>query len=203
MSTPPGVAELDFHDRIQIALRKAWPTADTASQCRKLREALLEAGAHPHHAAQLTIQRWITGRGMPPPECLAIFAETLGVTYRWLRDGEGALAGSPGAATRARQERAPAARRPRQPGTKPQKPVPPEPPLPTAEEVEVSIPTAEDVYASSTRVISDYLKVSVSTEAIEAILEHERENPDPKFEGGRKTILRDAERRLSALAGSE
>lgn len=196
--TAPESTDLPFHERLQRAVRKTWPDADFTAQCRHLRTALLDGGAHPHHAAQLTIQRWLTGRGIPPPECQAIFAETLGVSYRWLRDGEGVLPKGKAQPV----ARPPADARPKraaQPGTRPQT-VPSEPPLPEGPETEVSVPNAEDVHETSSRVILDFLANVQSTVAVQAILEHEPSHP--KYEGGRKTVLRAAEARLNALTSA-
>lgn len=197
----PENTDLPFHERLRVAVEKAFPGQGPSAQAKALRGALLDAGAHPHHASQLTIQRWLTGRGRPPVEVKGIFADFLGVSYRWLAEGDGVLlAGRRPAPAPATQEPVERAKRVRQKyvteesaGT-----MPPEPPLPVhSVEVEVSIPLAADVHATTTRTISDFLKATHSAEAVRAILTHEPSNPT--FEGGRKSVLKEAERKLKAL----
>ena len=64
---------------------------------------------------------------------------------------------------------------------------------------EASVPTAADVHATAAKTIYNFLEKSESPEAVAAILKHEKDNPTPRFKGGRKGILRAAEARLAEL----
>jgi len=197
MSLNDAHQNMPQHERLQAAIEAGAPGKSFEEKCEALRSHIRDQGVHGHHATRFTLQRWTSGRGNPPPYWIGLAADFLGVSYRWLAEGEGVPCGK-GAPKPMLKPQPPAPKaepETGEPGEAKQGPPEEAPERPGTEDA--SIPTAEDVHASSSRTINDFLARTTLVESVEAILEHEPKNPN--YEGGRETVLKRAKARLSAL----
>jgi hypothetical protein len=209
---------MSISERLRDAIEDA-PTGHSFDEkVEALHSYVKSQGVRGVHSTRHTLQRWLNDRGVPPHYWLNLAANFLGVTAYWLLTGEGvrvmpAGGAEPGPGTidefdgetgepKGKKEEAPEEEKPKpkaeaKPRARKKKPADPPPPPPP--EPEDSIPTKEDVYATSAATIGKYISSSTSVAAIEAILEFEPTNPNK--EGGRVTVLKAAEKKLAELKG--
>lgn len=196
--------EEDAIGTIGERLREALEGAPTGKNLDEKIEALHDyarsQGVRGVHSTRRTLRRWLDGRGRPPNYWLRIAADHLGVAAYWLLTGEGIKAIPEGAPDPLPPEKPtpppePKEKPKKRPAKKSAKKAEPAPKGDNGPEE--SIPNEADVFATAAGTIVKYVKGSSSVEAIKAILEYEANNP--KYEGGRKTVLEAAKKRLAEL----
>lgn len=186
-----------FHERLRMAIDRS-PNGKTFDEKLDAVHAHVRSnGVTGVHSTKHTLRRWVTGRGVPPPYWVHMVATFLGVSVPWLEDGDGKMYSD--GRTPPSAPKAPAG--PPEFEKKGKVPEPTPEPEETDADPTVSIPAPEDVFLTKAADIKKFVQRTDSVEAIQAVLDAEPRNPN--YDGGRLSVIREAEKALQRLASEE